>query len=221
MIGGPYGAPATGDSPSRRKVFVCRPERRRVGRSRARTKILSTLATRAYRRPVTDSDVRRPARFLPGGPRGRQLRRRHPARARAHSRRAELPVPRRARAARGRADGSRLSPQRSRSGVAAVVLSLEQHSGRRAARGGGAGHAERSGRAGAAGAADAARSALERAGRQLRRPAGSSSASSPASCPTPSCIREFDENLRDAMEQETQAVRRQPDPRRTAASSSC
>ena len=64
----------------------------------------------------------------------------------------------------------RLSPQRSRPGVAAVVLSVEQHPGRRAASGGGSRNAERSGGAGAAGAAHASRSAVEGAGRQFRQP---------------------------------------------------
>src|SRR6267143_1171917 len=61
-IGGPYGVPATGDSPTRRKVFICGskvsggqgPPEKEDGCAR---KILSTLAARAYRRPVTESDV--------------------------------------------------------------------------------------------------------------------------------------------------------------------
>jgi hypothetical protein len=56
-IGGPYGVPATGDSPGRRKVFICRPKEVASEESCAR-RILSTLAARAYRRPVTDSDIR-------------------------------------------------------------------------------------------------------------------------------------------------------------------
>ena len=67
-IGGPYGAPtiaratsderrwATGDSPSRRKVFICRPKDAASEEPCAR-KILSTLAARAYRRPVTELDI--------------------------------------------------------------------------------------------------------------------------------------------------------------------
>jgi len=56
-IGGPYGAPATGDTPSRRKVFACRPKDAAGEEPCART-ILSTLAARAYRRPVTGSDIK-------------------------------------------------------------------------------------------------------------------------------------------------------------------
>jgi hypothetical protein len=74
MIGGPYGTPAPGDSPSRRKVFVCDPHNAASGAAASGAaaassassgageepcarKILSTLATRAYRRPVTEDDV--------------------------------------------------------------------------------------------------------------------------------------------------------------------
>ena len=56
MIGGPYGATSRGDSPSRRRIFVCAPKTRAEEEPCAR-KILSTLATRAYRRPVTSQDV--------------------------------------------------------------------------------------------------------------------------------------------------------------------
>jgi mono/diheme cytochrome c family protein len=55
-IGGPYGSPRSGDSPSRRTVFVCRPKDAASEEPCAR-KILSTLATRAYRRPVAESDM--------------------------------------------------------------------------------------------------------------------------------------------------------------------
>jgi cytochrome c553 len=51
-IGGPYGVPATGDSPSRGKIFICRQKDERCAR-----RILSTLAARAYRRPPTESDI--------------------------------------------------------------------------------------------------------------------------------------------------------------------
>jgi mono/diheme cytochrome c family protein len=54
-IGGPYGARTA--SAGRRKVFVCRPKDAAGEEPCART-ILTTLASRAYRRPVTESDVR-------------------------------------------------------------------------------------------------------------------------------------------------------------------
>src|ERR1051326_742558 len=56
MIGGPYGATSRGDSPSRGKIFVCTPKGSATEEPCAR-KILSTLASRAYRRPLTDEDI--------------------------------------------------------------------------------------------------------------------------------------------------------------------
>lgn len=56
-IAGPYRAVATADSPSRRKVFVCTPKDRNEEEPCAKN-ILGTLARRAYRRPVTDDDLR-------------------------------------------------------------------------------------------------------------------------------------------------------------------
>ena len=89
---GPYNPSGTGDTPSRRRIFVCRPtsssERSGAGpggpRKRSEpsgvegsprvndelgcaTKILTTLATRAYRRPVTDADLETPLRFYKAG----------------------------------------------------------------------------------------------------------------------------------------------------------
>ncbi len=55
-IGGPYGEPTPGDSTSRRQIFVCRPANG-VSEEPCARKILSTLATRAYRRPVTERDM--------------------------------------------------------------------------------------------------------------------------------------------------------------------
>jgi hypothetical protein len=55
-IAGPYGTPEPGASPSRRKLFVCRPKDAAAEDACART-ILSTLAARAYRRPASESEV--------------------------------------------------------------------------------------------------------------------------------------------------------------------
>ena len=56
-IGGPFNATGAGDTPSRRRLFVCRPAR---GREPACAKqILSTVARRAFRRPIADEDLRR------------------------------------------------------------------------------------------------------------------------------------------------------------------
>jgi cytochrome c5 len=53
---GPYNATGSGDTPSRRQIFVCHPAGTEDEEPCAR-KILTALARRAYRRPVTDSDV--------------------------------------------------------------------------------------------------------------------------------------------------------------------
>jgi len=57
LVGGPYDASPAHDSPSRRRIFLCHPTARAAEEPCAR-RILSTLARRAYRRPVTDADVR-------------------------------------------------------------------------------------------------------------------------------------------------------------------
>ena len=59
-ISGPYNAQGLGDTPSRRKIFVCSPAVIPSGiaaEEPCAKKILSTLARRAYRRPVTETDV--------------------------------------------------------------------------------------------------------------------------------------------------------------------
>ena len=56
VIGGPYNATARGDTPSRRAIFVCHPDRPAQEPACART-ILATLARRAFRRPVTAADI--------------------------------------------------------------------------------------------------------------------------------------------------------------------
>ena len=55
-IDGPYNPAGAGDTPSRRKIFICRPETV-IEEDACARKILSNLARRAYRRPVTDEDV--------------------------------------------------------------------------------------------------------------------------------------------------------------------
>jgi hypothetical protein len=57
-IEGPFNVAGSGDSPSRRRIFTCRP----AGESDALScgkKILSTIARRAYRRPLNDTEVAR------------------------------------------------------------------------------------------------------------------------------------------------------------------
>ena len=69
-VNGPYEAKGPGDTPSRRRIFVCRPAKAGEEEGCAK-RILATLMRRAYRRPVTDADLRIPMRFykdaLPDG----------------------------------------------------------------------------------------------------------------------------------------------------------
>ncbi len=69
-ISGPYDAARGGDSPSRRRIFVRRPAAAAEEEACARS-ILSTLARRAYRRPVNDADL---GDLLPFYQRGRAER---------------------------------------------------------------------------------------------------------------------------------------------------
>ena len=69
IISGPYGADGAGDTPSRRRIFSCRPgtgapdaEQTACARS-----LLSTLARRAYRRPVSADDLDRLLPFYEQG----------------------------------------------------------------------------------------------------------------------------------------------------------
>jgi hypothetical protein len=56
LIGGPYAGRVSPTSPGRQRLYVCQPADRRVETACA-TKILSTLARRAYRRPPTSAEV--------------------------------------------------------------------------------------------------------------------------------------------------------------------
>ncbi|HEY7186222.1 MAG TPA: DUF1592 domain-containing protein [Vicinamibacterales bacterium] len=65
-IAGPFNPTGPGDTPSRRRVFTCRPSNRSQEDACA-TKILSTLARRAFRRPVDKSDLTRLMTFYRSG----------------------------------------------------------------------------------------------------------------------------------------------------------
>ena len=83
LIGGPYSGQVPQEALSRRRIFVCYPDRkvgsgssRAVGSGLSRTaadetscatKILSTLAQRAYRRPATKDDVQTLLEFYKAG----------------------------------------------------------------------------------------------------------------------------------------------------------
>jgi hypothetical protein len=79
-VSGPFNASGPGDTPSRQRVFVCRPKPRAARglaspkpqedaakEKECATTIISKLARRAYRRPVTDSDLSGLLRFYDEG----------------------------------------------------------------------------------------------------------------------------------------------------------
>jgi hypothetical protein len=69
-ITGPFSEFGPGDTPSRRKIFVCHPVASPAASKEQEScarKILSLLARRAYRRPVTDADVQTLLRFYAAG----------------------------------------------------------------------------------------------------------------------------------------------------------
>jgi hypothetical protein len=55
-VDGPFNSPGVSATPSRRKIFVCRPDAKAPERACAR-RIAATLARGAFRRPVTEQDV--------------------------------------------------------------------------------------------------------------------------------------------------------------------
>jgi hypothetical protein len=66
VISGPYTPTGPGDTPSRRKVFTCRPANSGEEVACAK-KILTTLARRAYRRPITPNDTETLLTFYQAG----------------------------------------------------------------------------------------------------------------------------------------------------------
>jgi hypothetical protein len=65
-ITGPYTPKGANDTPSRRRIFVCRPTTAGDEDTCAR-RILAALMRRAYRRPIGDADVERPMTFYRDG----------------------------------------------------------------------------------------------------------------------------------------------------------
>ncbi len=65
-ITGPYDAKGPGDTPSRNRIFACRPRAAEEEEGCAR-RILTALMRRAYRRPVTERDFESPLEFYRRG----------------------------------------------------------------------------------------------------------------------------------------------------------
>src|SRR5207247_6650017 len=66
LIEGPFNALPSGDSPSRRRILICRPASVTEAPSCA-NKILSAVARRAYRRPATDAELKQLMGFFDSG----------------------------------------------------------------------------------------------------------------------------------------------------------
>jgi hypothetical protein len=66
LIGGPYSPSASLDSPTRRRLFICAPKNAAAEEPCAK-KILTTLAKRAYRRPLGEDDVQTLMSFYKAG----------------------------------------------------------------------------------------------------------------------------------------------------------
>jgi len=62
-IEGPYNVRGLSEGPSRKQLYVCRPGSTNLEQTNCATKILTTLARRAYRRPVAAEDVEAPVSF--------------------------------------------------------------------------------------------------------------------------------------------------------------
>jgi mono/diheme cytochrome c family protein len=68
VLTGPYSPKGAGDTPSRRRLFVCRPVGTgKVEEEKCAGTILSTLMRRAYRRPVVKAEVEGPMAFFRKG----------------------------------------------------------------------------------------------------------------------------------------------------------
>lgn len=65
-INGPYGERHTSDTPSRRRLFVCRPAGT-ADEDACAEKVLTALMKRAYRRPVASEDLKASMRFYREG----------------------------------------------------------------------------------------------------------------------------------------------------------
>jgi mono/diheme cytochrome c family protein len=62
-ITGPYAPRGAGDTPSRRRLFICTPTGQATTDAQCAASILSAVMRRAYRRPVTKADVEGPMVF--------------------------------------------------------------------------------------------------------------------------------------------------------------
>jgi hypothetical protein len=72
-ITGPYNVTGVSDTPSRRKVFICRPMSAATDEIACARKIVSNLASQAYRRTATNEDVESLMQFYADGRKGKDF----------------------------------------------------------------------------------------------------------------------------------------------------
>ncbi len=127
-ITGPFNATGPGDTPTRRRIFTCRPAsaatEEKCAKADHRDAGSSCVPGARHRDGLTAA-----SELLSGRPEGRQLRYRHRARAATDSGEPEVRLSHRARS---REPGTwfRVPGQRHRAGLSALILSVEQHPGR-------------------------------------------------------------------------------------------
>ena len=127
QLQGPFDAKGISPTPSRERIFSCKPDNAtqlQDAQDACAKQIITSLATRAYRRPVSAEDVNELLQYYQDGVKDERLRGRHPQRHHRSSGEPVLSVPRRTRPRRFAPRGN-LRDQRSRARVEAVVLPLE------------------------------------------------------------------------------------------------
>ncbi len=149
-LDGPYNVTGSGDTPSRTRIFVCHPATAKEEEPCAR-KILATVGRRAFRRPVTDADLKPLLAFYQSGRAERDFDFGIEKALRAMLVSPDFLFRDRARPPR-ECPRQRVPHHRFRTGVAALFLPVEQRSRRPVARPGGKGQAEGSGHSGPASA---------------------------------------------------------------------
>ena len=127
---GPFDAKGLSSTPSRDRILICNPAKDKTKTPEACAKeIFSTLAKRAYRRPVTNDDVAELMQYYADGVEAGRFRIRHSRRRHRHAGEPVLPVSRRARS-RGLEAGRQVRDHRSRTRLEAFVLPVELDSRR-------------------------------------------------------------------------------------------
>jgi len=66
-ITGPFGSKGAGDTPSRRRIFTCRPAAKSAADTTCAKQIIGTLARRAYRQPISDAHLKLLMNFYDAG----------------------------------------------------------------------------------------------------------------------------------------------------------